>query len=103
MGIFFLHPVLAGPIKLIDPLNINGQQEELYARVIKGLLGLVGIASLIAFIIAGFMFLTSAGNPEQIKKAKDTMVYAVIGVAVSMASYAILSFVFTTLEKSTSK
>jgi hypothetical protein len=61
-------------------------------------LAFVGVAALVTFIYAGFMFLTSSGNPEQVKKAKDTMLYAAIGVAISMGSYAILSFVLGILQ-----
>ena len=93
------------PVTIKNPLDKDGggqvQPDELYARLISGLLAFVGVASLIAFVYAGFIFLTSAGSAEKVKKAKDTMVYAVIGILVSMASYAILSFIFKTLETAT--
>jgi len=87
-------------ISLKDPLNLSSP-EDLYVRVINGLLGFVGVAALVIFIYAGFIFLFSAGNAEKTKKAKDTMLYAVIGVLVAMASYAILDFIFQTLQTST--
>lgn len=87
-------------VSLEDPLGLKGDVTGLFVRIIKALLGLVGIASLVAFVYAGFMFLISAGNSEQVKKAKDTMVYAVLGVFISMAAYVILSFVFQALEGS---
>ncbi len=87
-------------VSLQDPLGLNGNVEGLFVRIIKVLLGLVGIASLVAFVYAGFMFLISAGNSERVKKAKDTMVYAVLGIFISMAAYVILSFVFQALEGS---
>ena len=92
----------SGSISIKDPLGINNQgPEELYTRLIKALLAFVGVASLITFVYAGFIFLISAGSPERVKKAKDTMLYAVLGIAISMASYAILSFIFKTLETAT--
>jgi hypothetical protein len=86
---------------IIDPINIGDDPAKLYARVIGAFLGFVGVASLVTFVYAGFSFLISAGNPEKIKKAKDIMLYAVIGIIVSMASYAILNFIFTTIEGAT--
>jgi len=100
----FLIAQTADTTSIENPLKKEGgpiDPEELYGRIISGLLGFVGIVSLVAFVYAGFVFLISAGNPERVKKAKDTMIYAVIGVFVSMASYAILNFIFTTLEEST--
>ena len=89
-----------GAVSITDPLNI-GDPSELYARIVSALLGFVGIASLVTFVYAGFLFLISSGNPERVKKAKDAMLYAVIGIVVSIASYAILSFIFKTLEGAT--
>ena len=63
-------------VKIYDPLNLNNDPNKLYARVIQGLLGFVGVAALTIFVYAGFMFLFSSGNAEQTKKAKDTMRYA---------------------------
>jgi hypothetical protein len=91
----------SGQVTLRDPLNLGGDAAELYARIIIALLSFVGIASLVTFIYAGFMFLISAGNPEKVKKAKDTMFYSVLGVVLAIASYAILSFIFKILETST--
>jgi len=90
-----------GTVCITDPLHINGDPQELYVRIVNALLGFVGVASLITFVYAGFLFLVSSGNPERVKKAKDAMLYAVIGIVVSIASYAILSFIFKTLEGAT--
>ena len=90
-----------GTVCITDPLHINGDPQELYVRIVNALLGFVGVASLITFVYAGFLFLISSGNPERVKKAKDAMLYAVIGIVVSIASYAILSFIFKTLEGAT--
>lgn len=88
----------SGQVTLSDPLNLGGNPEELYARLVRALLAFVGIASLVTFVYAGFLFLISSGNQEKVKKAKDTMFYSIIGVVVSIASYTILSFIFRTLE-----
>ncbi len=90
-------------VKLTDPLSLssNDPLADLLSRIVKALLGFIGVASLVVFIYSGFMFLFSAGNTDRVKKAKDTMVYAVIGVFVAMASYAILSFIFKALRAAT--
>lgn len=93
----------SGGVVLKDPLNLPaGDPTALWARLIGALLGFVGVGALITFVYAGFMFLTSSGNPEQVKKAKDTMIYAVLGVAVSMGAYVILSYIFDILQGATS-
>lgn len=49
--------------------------------------------SVIAFVIAGIMFLTSGSNPQQAEQAKKYVFYAIIGVAVGISGYVILGFV----------
>lgn len=89
-------------VTIEDPLDLgSGGLGTLYARLIAALLGFVGIASLVTFVYAGFIFVFSGGSAEKIMKAKNTMLFAVIGIAVSIASYAILSFIFKTLETGT--
>ncbi len=83
---------------LSDPLGINGNLDNLWVRIIKFMLGLIGGLSLVTFVYAGFLFLISSGNPEQIKKAKQIIVYAVLGILLSMSIYILLSFVIKVLE-----
>ena len=87
---------------LPNPLSPTGTEvpaEELYGRVIRAFLAFVGIASLVTFVFAGAFFVFSGGNAERVKKARDAMVYAVIGIAVSLGSYVILSFVIEALKE----
>ena len=53
----------------------------------------MGAVSVIMIIIGGFRYVTSQGDQTQMQSAKNTILYAVIGVVVSIAAYAIVSFV----------
>lgn len=68
---------------------------DIINRVINVLLFLVGALSVVFIIVAGIYFSISNGNAEQVKRAKNTMTYAVIGLIVSILSYAIVNFVIT--------
>ena len=48
--------------------------------VISGILGLTGVLALVAFIAGGVMWMTSGGNAEKVKKGRDILVWAVIGL-----------------------
>lgn len=54
---------------------------------------LVGAISVIAIVIAGFMYVTSGGEPEKTKKAKNTIIYALVAVVLAMLANAIVGFV----------
>ena len=66
---------------------------SLAINVSKWILGMVGSLSLIMFIYGGVMFLISSGGSEQISKAKQIIVAAVIGLIIVFASYLIIQFV----------
>ncbi|MCB9798648.1 hypothetical protein H6758_02895 [Candidatus Nomurabacteria bacterium] len=75
----------------LQEVNIN----RLIGRIIGQALGLLGSISLAVFVYGGFMFLTSAGNDDKVKKGTNAMLYAAVGVFLVLASYVILREVFT--------
>ncbi|TSC56482.1 MAG: Uncharacterized protein G01um101418_311 [Parcubacteria group bacterium Gr01-1014_18] len=83
--------------QLPNPLEGITSVPQLVGQVVQAMLGLVGILSLVFFIIGGFYFLTSGGNSEKVKKGIDTLVWAVIGIIVAFGSYAILSYVLASI------
>lgn len=52
-----------------------------------------GLAGFIALIIAGFYYLTSAGDPNKMKEAKDRIVSVFLGLALLFGSYLILTII----------
>ena len=62
-------------------------------RIINGMLLMIGIVATIAIIIGGIRYTTSNGDANQTKTAKNTIMYAVIGLIVAILSYAIVNFV----------
>lgn len=57
----------------------------------------VGIASVIMIIISGFKYITSSGDPSNIKSAKDTLMFAVVGIVITVSARAIVLFVLSRL------
>lgn len=73
--------------------DTNATVEGGVRQVVNALLFIVGAISVIVIIIAGIMFTVSAGDPAKAKKAKDAILYAVIGLVVAILGYAIVEFV----------
>lgn len=63
---------------------------DLLTFIINFFLGLVGTVAILMLIYGGFLYLTSAGG-DNIKKAKNTIIYAIIGIVVILLSYAIVN------------
>lgn len=66
-------------------------------NVTKIILGTVGSLSLLMFVYGGVMMLISAGNSEQVSKAKGIIMAAIIGLVIVFVSYIIVSFVISAL------
>ena len=64
-------------------------------RFIKFLTGIIGSIALVVLITAGVLWMTSVGNADREKKAKEMMFWGVLGVIIILTSYSVLSFVFS--------
>lgn len=53
----------------------------------------VAIAAVGVIIFGGFRFSLSQGDPGKVKKAKDTIMYAIIGLIVVLSAFAITNFI----------
>lgn len=61
--------------------------------MISVILGLLGIIFLVLTIYAGLLWMTAGGNGDQVKKAQQILGNAVIGLILTLSSYAITYFV----------
>lgn len=80
----------------IDELDpIKATPEEFIGRALKGMLGFVGTIALVMIVYAGVTWMLAGvrGSANDIKKAQDTMFWAVIGLTVIFSSYAIVHFI----------
>jgi uncharacterized membrane protein len=64
--------------------------------VITVLAGLAGLVATGFFVIGGFSYITSSGNPEHLDKAKRTIMYSGLGLAITIAAF-VISTIVTTL------
>lgn len=58
---------------------------------------LIGALSVIMIIIGGFRYVLSGGKTTSVTTAKNTVIYAIIGLIVALLSYAIINFVLVTM------
>jgi hypothetical protein len=92
-------PKKAAPIPaLANPLGTTNISEIL-GRVVSAFLGIAGSVALLMFVYGGFTWITSGGSSERITKGKNTMIWAVIGIAFIFSSYAILSYLLRVFAK----
>jgi len=68
----------------------NQKQVTVALQVLFGVLGAV---ALIYILIGAFNFVTSQGDPQGTTKARNTIIYAVIGLVIAVSAEAIVDFV----------
>ncbi len=75
----------------------EGYQLTLLDRIaifINRILGVLGIVFLVIIIVAGFKWMSSGGNQEEISQAKKMLVAGLVGIVIVFLAYAISAFVF---------
>lgn len=72
--------------------------QNIVASIISALLWIVGAVGVIMIVIAGIKYTTSNGDSNKIQSAKNTLLYAIIGVVVAILGQAIIIFVVDQLS-----
>jgi len=87
-GIMLLSPALAfGQINVNTPkTNITSLSgvEAVITRIVNWITGLFFVAAILYIFYAAWLYLSAAGDEEQIKKAKNQLLYSIIAIAVAL-------------------
>ena len=71
--------------------------KEIIQTIVRILLFLIGAVSVIMIIIGGFRYVISQGDSGAVTSAKNTILYAVIGLVVAILAYAVIHYVIGAL------
>lgn len=81
----------------------DDQQENLFGdggvftTIVNVMLFLIGTLSVIMLIYGGIQYVISSGDAGKVNNAKNTILYAIVGLVVSVLAYAIVNFVIKNL------
>ena len=96
-GVFLLATqsvVLAGgPQPATLPQWTAQQVINLVVRITNWIFTFLIAVVVIMVLVAGYMFVTAGGNPDQQAKARTVLIYALIGFAVGMIARGIIALV----------
>lgn len=81
----------AGEVGLFD-------EGGLFRNIVNVLIFLVGVISVIMLIVGAIRYATSAGDANAVNGAKNTILYAIVGIVIAAASFAIVNFVINQLN-----
>ncbi len=73
--------------------NPNGQVNSLITTIINILSLVVGVVSVVMIIIGGLRYITSGGDSGNVTNAKNTILYAIVGLVIVALAQIIVHFV----------
>lgn len=77
----------------------KGDITQVITTIFKGVLAMTGFIFFILMIYGGYVWMSSQGNEEQVTKGRNTVIAAVIGIAIIVSGYAVTTFVTKALTK----
>lgn len=91
--------VIVGISELVVRIFFGASGEEidretgvaLIGRIAEFIASFLGTTSVLAFIYSGYLYIASFGNDEGIGTAKKVMIYAIVGILIAAAAFAIVS------------
>lgn len=73
-----------------------------FKQITNTILYIVGIVAVIMLIIGGIRYVISGGDAKKVTDAKNTILYAIIGLIICFLAFAIVNFVIAALPSSKS-
>lgn len=81
-----------------DMTNSGGSAKQdlpdVITTIINVMLFIAGALAVIMIIYGGIRYITAHGDEKQVKVAKDTIVYSVVGLIIAIIAYALVTFIF---------
>ena len=79
----------------------DGRDQGLFKTIVNIMLFLIGAVAVIMLIIGGVRYVISGGKQEDVTAAKNTIMYAIIGIIVALLAFAVVNFVIDGLVSNT--
>jgi hypothetical protein len=75
------------------PTTLFGGQGSIFTTIVNVLLFIIGAISVIMLIIGGIRYTISAGDSGNVTAAKNTILYAIVGLIIAFLAFAIVNYV----------
>ncbi len=86
--------IIAQLLEAPESLPKSEANAETVEAIISIVFGIFGALAFLIMVLAAFQFVVSAGDPQKTARARNAIVYAAIGLAVSAGAVLIVQFIF---------
>jgi hypothetical protein len=87
--------------QIVSPNDLNIPKGDFTssttASALRLFFGVVGAVAVLIITIGGFRYVISQGNPQETAKAKNAIMYAVVGLVICVAAFGIIEYVIPRL------
>ena len=66
-----------------------------FQGILNAIIGVLALVAVVVMIVGGVSYMTSSGDAGKVKKAKDTILYGLIGLIICVLAFAIVNFVIS--------
>ena len=80
-------------VDVAAPEDAPSDLETVFTSVVNTVLFIVGAVAVLMLIVGGVRYVISSGNQEQVTAAKNTIVYALVGLIIAILAFAIINFI----------
>ncbi len=94
----FIAPLFVSANSFAATANIT-QVNTFIKSIITALTGIAGLVATGFFVLGGFKYITSSGNPNNLEHAKRTIIFSALGLAITIAAF-VLSNIVASLASS---
>lgn len=77
----------------VQPTENGGFLTENLQSALKLTFGILGALAVLIIVISALQYVLSAGDSQKVARAKDAIIYAVVGLVIAIFAFAIVSFV----------
>lgn len=92
ISLFFILPLKARAVELENPLKA-GNIADLLKNIVDFLIEMGAYVFVIMMLIGAGMMMVAGGNPEKIKTAKKTILYTIIGYAIILLGWGMVTII----------
>ncbi|OIP97490.1 hypothetical protein AUK40_03190 [Candidatus Wirthbacteria bacterium CG2_30_54_11] len=83
---------------LTNPISGVSDLRDLINNLLNWMMGFIGIIAVVYLMMAGFKYVTAGGDSKKAQEAKEGITQAIIGIAIAVIGYLLVSLVFEVLQ-----
>lgn len=83
-----------------EGISDNSDLMGILTTIINVIVGVVGFVAVVMIVVGGISFVTSQGDSGKVAKARNTILYGVVGLVVALLAFAIVNFVLSSIFNS---